>query len=207
MGNQGWEGARQGVWGQGTPAFSGAEGERRAGGRGWCPHPQLSGGRVSACPSVPRGRGRVQNGVFHHLSSPRIFPVPLAEALRLATEFPSCVIRSPLKLLPLLWFPGWVSVFELLNRSISDPHSTPGSHWFQSQMFWGPHLTGAGPRVGAPDVGHRQTLRSSGRGSAREIPPCCVGVLFSASPGGRNEFRVFVCHHLDPKWFLFSSNG
>lgn len=54
--------------GQGTSTFSGAGGERGG------PHPQLSGGHVSACPSAPRGRGRVQNGVFQHLSRPRITP-------------------------------------------------------------------------------------------------------------------------------------
>lgn len=51
-------------------------------------------------------------------------------------------------------------------------------------MFGGLRLA-AGPRVGVPDAGHRQTSCCSGRGSAHEILPYCVGRLvrlYLASP-------------------------
>lgn len=179
-------------------------------------HPQLSGGHVSACPSAPRGRGRVQNGVFQHLSRPRITPdTPGPSGWSFKTSNWISFMCNPVT--------SQTAAFALVPRMslcVRAPQQEylrspqhPGSHWFQSWMFWGPRLTGVGPRVGAPDVGHRQTLRSSGRDSACEIPPCCVGVLVRLCLCLSRGKRWVQGLHVSPswskgcKWFLFSSNG
>ena len=90
--------------GQGTPAFSGAEGEH--GGA----HTLSFQEAVSRMPLCAPREGENAEWRFPAplppQDNPGIFPVPLAEVLRLAAEFPPCIIWSPLKLLPLLWFPG-----------------------------------------------------------------------------------------------------
>ena len=184
--------------GQGTSAFSGAGGERR-------PTPSAFRRPCLRKPSAPRGRGRVQNGVSRHLSRPRIaLDTPGPSGWSFKTSDCIGFLCNPVT--------SQTPAFALLPRMslcVRAPQQEylrslqhPGSRWFQSRMFWGPRLTGVGPRVGAPDVGHRQTLRSSGRGSAVTSLPVVWGFWWgcvSASSGGRDEFRVFVYHHLDSR--------